>query len=156
MLDLDVSRPQTQHRLIFASRSDIRPGDLPAALEAILAASVHRNRMAGVTGLMLAHEGWFLQALEGPAEAVLETYRRIAADKRCHGAKVLAAGPAILREFADWNMCVRSIGTSDQPALEALGMGERFEPLKLSGRCALTLLKAVRAPDQDIPLRAGG
>jgi hypothetical protein len=146
----------TLHRLIYAARCDIRPGDLPAQLEAITAASVVHNRIGHVTGLLLAHQGWFLQALEGPAEQVLETYRRIAADKRCHGAKVLYAGPAILREFADWNMCVRTIGTADQPALAALGMDESFQPLKLSGRCALNLLKAVRAPDEAAPLRAVG
>ena len=156
MTDFEVARPQTLHRLIFASRSDIRPGDLPAQLETIVAASVRHNRIAGVTGLLLAHQGWFLQALEGPAEQVLETYRRIAADKRVHGAKVLYAGPAILREFADWNLTVRTVGIADQPALAALGMSERFEPLKLSGRCALTLLKAVRAPDEAAPLRAVG
>lgn len=144
----------TLHRLIYASRCDVRPGDLPAALEAITAAAVRHNRQAQVTGLLLAHEGWFVQALEGPAEQVVETYRRIAADKRHHKAKVLYAGPAILREFADWNMCARTIGTADRPALAALGMAERFEPLKLSGRCALTLLKAVRAPDEAAPLRA--
>jgi hypothetical protein len=146
----------TLHRLIYAARCDIRPGDLPAQLEAIEAASALHNRLGHVTSLLLAHQGWFLQALEGPAEQVLETYRRIAADKRCHGAKVLFAGPAILREFADWNLCVRTIGAADQPALAALGMGETFQPLKLSGRCALTLLKAVRASDEPVPMRAAG
>ena len=142
----------TLHRLIFVSRIDMPATDL----ETLVAASARNNRTGHVTGLMLIHQGWVLQAIEGPAEQVLETYRRISRDTRHSEAKVLYAGPAIMREFADWSLCLRTITPSDRPALAALGMDGAFEPKKLSGRCALTLLKAVRSQAEEEPLRAVG
>jgi hypothetical protein len=49
-------------------------------LDDILSTSRRNNDRAGVSGLLVAGGRRFLQALEGPAAAVLATYARIAAD----------------------------------------------------------------------------
>jgi len=73
-------------------------------LEQILHRSQRRNSGCGVTGLLVAGPRRFLQALEGPEAAVLETYERIKADPR-HHALVMLTGRAIdARAFGSWSM----------------------------------------------------
>jgi len=139
-----ISSSRTLHRLIYASRVSIPAPDLDHEVAGIIRASIRNNRECAVTGLLLVHQGWFVQALEGPAKAVMERYGRIVEDKRHTEAKVLSAGPAEDREFADWNMCARTMSPADDAILDALALRAAFEPASLSGVTALRLLKAVR------------
>ena len=76
----------------------------PSLVDAILAASRRNNAGAGVTGLLVVGGSRFLQALEGPDQAVLDTYARIRTDPR-HGAMVLLSTRTIgQRMFGDWSM----------------------------------------------------
>jgi hypothetical protein len=54
-------------RLIYASRFDRLGGDFDETVRTILLKSIQNNRLAAVTGFLLAGEGRFLQWLEGPA-----------------------------------------------------------------------------------------
>jgi hypothetical protein len=139
-----ISGSRTLHRLIYASRQSIAPGDLDHEVGEIVRASIARNREVGLTGLLLVHDGWFVQALEGAAEAVMTTYRRILDDARHTDEKVLSAGPAQARAFGDWNMCARRFSAADDAILDALAQRQAFHPAALSGAAALRLLKAVR------------
>lgn len=142
------------HRLIYCSDICLPAAELEDALDDIIRASIRNNRAAGLTGLLLIHAGRFVQALEGPMQAVLTTYGRISADPRHTRSKVLAAGPARDREFGAWNMCARRMSPIDAAILDTLEQREAFDPVKLSGNTALRLLKAVRGI-QDRQLRAG-
>ena len=144
---------QSLHRLIYASAVTIPPQDLDDSVSAIIQASIRNNRQVSVTGLLLIHEGCFVQALEGPTEAVLDTYGRIQADPRHAEARVLQAGPAAAREFGDWNMCARRMSPADDAILDALAQRRRFDPSALTGRAALRLLMAVRGIQHRTDLR---
>lgn len=139
-----ISGSRTLHRLIYASRVRIPPADLDHEVQAIVGASIRNNRDVSVTGLLLVHAGFFVQALEGPAEAVMNTYRRICNDPRHEESKVLGAGPAPARDFGDWNMCARRMSAADDAILAALEVKERFDPSQLSAAAALRLLRTVR------------
>jgi hypothetical protein len=81
-----------------------------AMVDSILAASRRNNGRDGISGLLLAGGRRFLQALEGPGEAVLGTYGRICTDKR-HGAIVqLGCRNVEERQFGDWSMAFQSGG----------------------------------------------
>jgi len=151
-----VSAPRTLHRLIYASRQRVPEADLDHEVSRIIQASIRNNREAAVTGLLLIHDGWFVQALEGPAEAVMTTYGRIVNDPRHDAAKVLAAGPAERREFSDWNMCARRMSPGDDAILDALEQRQAFTPATLSDKSALRLLKAVRDIQSRTRLSAAG
>ena len=70
-------------RLIYASRWAVPEGRvLDEEVRKIVIASMNNNRLVNVTGLLLVHDGWFVQALEGPAAGVRETYERVAMDQR--------------------------------------------------------------------------
>lgn len=151
-----VSAARTLHRLIYASRQRVLPADLDHEVSRIIQASIRNNREVAVTGMLLIHDGWFVQALEGPAAAVMTTYGRVLDDPRHEDAKVLSAGPAERREFRDWNMCARRMSPGDDAILDALGQRAAFAPATLSGKAALRLLKTVRDIQARTQLSAAG
>lgn len=139
-----ISGSRSLHRLVYVSRQRVLTPDLDHEVGQIVQASIRNNRDLALTGLLLVHDGWFVQALEGPAEAVMNTYRRILDDPRHESAKVLSAGPVEARAFGDWNMCARRMSDADDSILDVLERREVFEPEGLTGTAALRLLKAVR------------
>lgn len=87
-----------------------------AALSRLLETSRRNNSACGVTGMLLFHDGNFIQALEGPTASVGRTFDRIKQDKS-HG-DVLAVGPMKIeqRYFPDWSM-----GVLTKPVLSLAG-----------------------------------
>ena len=79
-------------------------------LEAILAGSRRNNGRDGVTGLLLAGGRRFLQALEGPGEAVLSTYGRICTDQRHAAIVQLGCRTVEARQFGEWSMAFQPGG----------------------------------------------
>lgn len=144
----------TLHRLVYSSRITLPPIDLNEEVAEIVRASIRNNRERAVTGLLLVHEGYFLQMLEGPAEAVLATYGRVREDPRHADAKVLGAGPAQARAFADSNMGARRITPAAEALLDTLEMRTAFEPHRLTPGSALRLLQAVRGAQGRPQLQA--
>lgn len=144
-----ISGARTLHRLIYASRQTWRPGQDPdQEVNSLVETSVRNNQAASLTGLLLVHGGWFVQVLEGPAESVMTTYRRILDDPRHSEPRVIFAGPAEAREFGDWNMCARRLSKADNAILETLQQRGGFDPSTLSAPSALRLLTAVRGIQQ--------
>jgi hypothetical protein len=138
-----ASLPQ---RLIYSSRFGsgfpTLPEDQQDEIIRIISVSIRNNRDVAVTGLLLAHAGCFVQALEGPAKAVDETFARILRDSRLDRAKVLAQGPA-RREFANWNMCARRLSRADDAIVASLG-GTALDPSSWTAAQALGLLLEVK------------
>lgn len=148
-----ISSSRTLHRLVYVSRQKIEPADLDHEVSAIIAASIRNNREVAVTGMLLVHEGWFLQALEGPAEAVMTTYGRIVGDPRHEASKILSAGPVESREFGNWNMCARQMSPADDAIVETLSRRGALNPTSLTASAALRLLTAVRGIQERQPSR---
>lgn len=129
------------HRLIYVSRWTALLGeDLAAALHRIVATSMANNRTIDVTGLLLAHEGWFLQALEGPNAAISGLMGRISSDPRHRNVHTLSAQPAKQRLFSDWNMVGARLGPEADPILTELGQIARFDAGGLDAEATLQLL----------------
>ena len=143
-----ISGTRSLHRLVYASKIRVPEADLDYEVGQIIQASIRNNRGTSLTGLLLVHAGWFLQALEGPAGAVMTTYQRILNDTRHEESKTLAAGPVSAREFGDWNMCAARITPADDAILDALAQRQVFDPSALSAAAALRLLKTVRGIQQ--------
>ncbi|MDP9076544.1 MAG: BLUF domain-containing protein [Bacteroidota bacterium] len=80
-------------------------------LTRLLAISTHNNSRNGITGLLLYADGNFIQLLEGEQGVVLETYKRISLDQRHGGITEIASGPLAGRNFPEWTMGFKSIGT---------------------------------------------
>lgn len=85
-----------------------------AELQSVLAVSRRNNGAAGITGLLIAGSRRFLQALEGPEEAVAAAFERIKADPRHFALVVLSTKHVETREFGDWAMGFEA-GGADGP-----------------------------------------
>jgi hypothetical protein len=129
------------HRLVYVSRwANVLGEDGEAALHRIVAASMGKNRLSDVTGLLLAHEGWFIQALEGPETAVAPLMSTISRDPRHRCLRVLCEGEAEGRMFQDWNMVGARLSPEADPLLVELGQIARFDGYRLDADGALHLL----------------
>ncbi len=95
-------------QLVYISTS--REPLTDSLLDDILATSRRNNERAGVSGLLVAGGRRFLQALEGPAAAVLTTYARIAADPRHFAVVQLSCKEVAERQFGAWAMAHQAGG----------------------------------------------
>jgi len=90
------------YRLIYLSSATA--GFRESDLDAILHSARKNNTKAGVTGLLVFHDGNFLQVLEGPRDAVEDVYAHILQDPRHGGVARVIAEEAEERIFAEWEM----------------------------------------------------
>ena len=74
----------------------------------VLRQSRYNNAKQGISGILLYSDGNFMQALEGEAEAVEQTFARILRDERHTGLIVLTRLEIAKRQFSEWSMAFRS------------------------------------------------
>ena len=106
------------------------PGFSSIDLSELLTQDRAKNRAYGVTGMLLAENGRFLQALEGPEGAVRGLMETIAADPRHQHVRVLSEEDIRARRFPDWSMAEGHVGEIEtMPLAEYLRalMGARGE-----------------------------
>lgn len=79
------------------------------------------NARVDVTGLLLFHDGNFIQAIEGPEDGVATVMARVVADPRHRGIIELWRGKVTTRSFPDWRM-----GFADTAGMAADTLPEGF------------------------------
>lgn len=103
-------------QLVYVSSARAGLGDIDAA--AILESARRRNAAQAITGMLYFDGTRFLQALEGPAEAVQDTLERIRSDARHRAIVVLSSRNVDSREFGSWEMAYRRPGSDAQGFLD--------------------------------------
>ena len=90
------------YQLIYASAAtrDITAEDI----KQILRSARRNNAWRRITGMLLYHDGAFLQVLEGPKPVVEMLYKRISKDPRHDNKMVLLRSWTSAREFSEWTM----------------------------------------------------
>lgn len=92
------------HRLVYVSKA-VEGSDVDLwTLTSILYAAQRNNRQNGISGLLLAHDGYFCQVLEGSRTAVDGLMAILAEDPRHTDLTVLCDQPLSEREFESWSM----------------------------------------------------
>ena len=135
---------ETLHRVVYASRVNPHYLDnLDETLKDILTVAVRENGRRAITGLLIAHRGWFVQALEGPVEAVHGRFGAIVRDTRHRDAIILAEGPTQARMFGAWSMCARVLSPTDAAVLDLLDQKAAFDPAGVAERTVIRLLTTV-------------
>jgi Sensors of blue-light using FAD len=94
-----------------------------ADLQALSDNASGRNKLIGVTGMLLYSGGTFLQVLEGRPQAIGLLLERIRRDPRHDNLRVLRRAALRRRSFAAWHMGVLDV--ADLPPIDA----DRFEML---------------------------
>jgi len=85
-------------------------------LSAILSSSRRNNTRDGITGLLIYHEGCFLQVLEGPDDKLNACFERVRRDSRHHTFLKLMDEACASRLFSEWMMAYQEL--SDIPAAQ--------------------------------------
>lgn len=117
----------------------------PAELGRIVDVSRRNNARHGITGLLLHHEGNFMQALEGAETEVLALVERIRQDPRHTGMIVMVQQAIERRHFADWAMGCRNADRLSPSQRETVR--QRFDEIRGSATgssIAMTLLLGFR------------
>ena len=99
------------NRKIYISAA--APGFSRADLNNLLAVSRRNNAAAGLTGLLIFHQGRFFQILEGARASVGACYARIERDTRHTGLVLVENGSAQARAFDRWKMGFAHPGSLD-------------------------------------------
>ena len=135
------------YRLIYVSAMSPGfpndPSDQDHEIGKIIQSAIRNNRASDITGLLLVHQSWFLQTLEGPETAVRATYDRIRSDGRHVALRLIGQGKVDSRQFGNWNMCAARLSAADDAILATLNRRGVFEPHRLTAATALRLLVAV-------------
>jgi Sensors of blue-light using FAD len=111
------------HQLVYVSKA-LTGERMEEELEDILRRSENNNSRDEISGVLLLRGNLFLQLLEGPAEAVHQTYKRISADPRHQSLAKLVDQPAKTRLYQDWSMAFRSLTDEESHLVnEIIGWG---------------------------------
>lgn len=127
------------HRVIYLSRAVGPAARELLPLAEILGASQRNNRARGLTGLLLAHDGWFLQVLEGQAEAIERLLADLRGDSRHREIRILSSGPIERPLFPHWSMGQARLTPEIAPLLAGRDLGA------LTAAEALAVLQACAA-----------
>ena len=90
------------HQIIYSSAATVPFSDNDLAM--LLLRARNNNERMGVTGLLLCHEGSFLQVLEGEQAALDSLFVTISADKRHDRIVKLLGREVEERQFDAWKM----------------------------------------------------
>lgn len=137
-------------RLIYASRRTDLSRTAEDEVRDILIASINNNRSSAITGLLMAHQDWFVQALEGPEAAVMETFGRISADDRHHETIVVSLETVAARRFYRWTMCARMMSDADAAIVGKLVEEARFDPFEAGPAAVSDLLTKIAELHGDL------
>jgi hypothetical protein len=104
------------HRLLYTSEARLSDNASEAEhmVESIVAHSQANNEKRGLTGALLYVRGTFIQALEGPLDALENTFERICHDFRHARLTLVDMSPANERMFERWSMTY--LAQNDEPA----------------------------------------
>ncbi|MFZ6992576.1 BLUF domain-containing protein [Curtobacterium sp. RRHDQ66] len=126
-----------------------------ADLVAMLREARLRNDALGVSGLLLAKGGRFLQVLEGPVWSVEDRFRAIERDPRHREVKTLSREAVTSRRFDGWAMAFAAPSDSDvrdEPGFSTFLADRSPLPAELAGSPADWLLRWFRGRDlHDLP-----
>ena len=123
------------HRLIYVSTAIDGADDNLWALTSILNAAERNNLRHGLSGLLLVHDGFFCQVLEGRRQDLDGLMNILSNDRRHADIHVLADTPVDARLFGPWSMAQAVLSPQLQSELDDL----KLQDLNASG--ALDILR---------------
>lgn len=103
------------HHLIYQSTATQPFSD--DDLRSLLAEARKHNTTHDVSGILLYHDGQFLQVLEGTEGMLRQLYEKIRRDPRHTHVVKLADAPLVQRNFGTWSMAFRPVLAADFAAL---------------------------------------
>jgi hypothetical protein len=127
------------HHLIYSSAATIPLSE--EELQSLLTKASARNKQLGITGVLLYHDGEFMQLLEGDADVIHDLYKTIEQDPRHTNVLKLADKAIEFRSFPDWSMAFKTLEAEEFAQLQGYRSPASLNlaPQGLSGADALLL-----------------
>ncbi len=124
------------HSIAYFSRSNLEgdEAERKAQVMDILATAWRKNRQRELTGALLFSDGCFAQVLEGPRDALEETFEAIECDPRHSDVTILHFHPVTERSFPGWSMAfagedeavrARAVAANALPSADAIQVDSR-------------------------------
>ncbi|MFN6980906.1 MAG: BLUF domain-containing protein [Brevundimonas sp.] len=114
-------------RWAYRSRANTLQPSL-ALIADILAVSERNNSRDHITGSLVFDDGWFFQAMEGPAEALGRLMRRLELDSRHYDIEVVHQVQVTSRLFQDWSMSAPRLAPTYAPLMHQVVEASRTDP----------------------------
>ncbi|KQZ46665.1 hypothetical protein ASD54_21900 [Rhizobium sp. Root149] len=94
------------YKLLYRSDVSLKGSqdDVDRQIGDIVRSSALSNSNVGLTGALIASEGVFIQALEGPLPALEATFEKICQDLRHKRVSLIELAAAEERTFSEWSM----------------------------------------------------
>lgn len=130
-------------QFVYASVSTLRGDAFEDATAGILEHAIARNHKLGLTGMLAADDGWYLQCVQGSPEAVAVLVDALLFDRRHCAMRTISARLTPERSFAEWGVCFRRLS----PLHEAILAHTRGKLAlqNLGETAALDLLQTIAA-----------
>ena len=109
--------------LIYSSLAS--PDTTETDMKAILEASERNNKADGITGMLIFHNGSFIQMLEGENDKVLASYHKIQDDPRHTAVIKLFEGETDKRHFPNWKMALEVVHPEEFKKIQAYESTEK-------------------------------
>ncbi len=106
-------------RLLYVSTATGRTDSL-LNMATIVGESQRNNDRDGLTGALGAHDGRFIQVIEGQSGVLDGLLRRLAGDPRHRDIVILDRRPITQRQFTGWSMASSRLGPETTPVLDRL------------------------------------
>jgi Sensors of blue-light using FAD len=122
-------------------------------LEKLLMRARSNNGKINVTGMLIYHDGVFLQALEGDELSVRDVFKRIEKDARHTGVAILRSHSSFgeRRIFGDWSMGFASASSNAQVLKGFVDLEADQDLLILNETQAMELLSSCsRIPQHEL------
>lgn len=128
---------------LLYSSSAVRPFD-DEQLRHLLEISSKNNAAVNVSGMLLYHEGNFLQYIEGEKDDVTSLYARIEGDERHHGLFLLDSGELEQRALPAWTMGYVRLDAAQQALLSSFDSNAGALEQALDAELPRTVLSMMR------------
>jgi hypothetical protein len=139
--------PPSLYQLVYISSATAKFSQ--DQLMALLEHSRRKNSRAGISGILLYHDGNFMQLLEGEEATVQAVYARIIQDPRHRACMTLIQGAVKDRLFPDWTMAFRDFASAEVKAMPGyntfLNRDRPHDTFPREPAHALSLLQTFRA-----------
>lgn len=127
-------------QLVYFSRIS----DRYEGIDPILESSIANNSNNFISGALMAHQGNFIQVLEGGRSVVSETYHRICADNRHEEIILVGCKNIELRSFPEWSMAMVLDTPNNRSKIFQFSSEDRLEPDALTQESLVQLMLACK------------
>jgi hypothetical protein len=139
------------YRIVYYSHNRMA-GDGRASgeeIRRILAVSQRNNEPQGITGALIFNAGCFGQVLEGPQNAIEETFERIQQDDRHGDVSLLDFAPISHRSFPNWSMAYAGASLKGEDDFNDIAAESGFDLSKMTGERLHEILYALTLEEEQ-------